>query len=304
MADTTTSIPALAESAARPPGATQRLGAWLAQERVFRLIPFVIVEALFVIVVLVPFILTIYISLLRWRANRPFEQATFSGFTNYVTVLGANDFWLAVGRTFYFGGVAVTLELVIGFALAMLVSRTTHFKRLYTTIFLVPMMIVPVVVGYNFSMIYVDSGPLNQILAPFVTAFGGGPRIRWLSHPVAAQWAIILSDVWQWTSLTFLIFLSGFSALPKQLINAARVMGASPWQIFWRVQLPLLKPAIVIAVIIRSMEALKMFDPVVLLTFGGPGTSTQTVAYYLWEQVWVFNKFSFGAAASIILLLM
>ena len=80
-------------------------------------------------------------------------------------------------------------------------------------------------------------------------------------------------------------------------------MGASPWQTFWRIELPLLKPAIVIAVIIRSMEALKLFDPVVLLTFGGPGTSTQTVAYFLWEQVWVFNKFSFGAAASIVLLI-
>jgi multiple sugar transport system permease protein len=121
---------------------------------------------------------------------------------------------------------------------------------------------------------------------------------------VAAQFAIIIADVWQWTSLTFLIFLSGFSALPKQLVNAARVMGATPWQIFWRVQFPLLKPAIVIAVVIRSMEALKLFDPVVLLTFGGPGTSTQTVAYFLWEQVWVFNKFSFGAAASILLLIM
>ena len=121
---------------------------------------------------------------------------------------------------------------------------------------------------------------------------------------MAAQWAIIIADIWQWTSLTFLIFLSGFSALPQQLVNAARVMGATPWQIFWRVQLPLLKPAIVIAVIIRSMEALKLFDPVVLLTFGGPGTSTQTVAYFLWEQVWVFNKFSFGAAASIVLLIM
>ena len=79
-------------------------------------------------------------------------------------------------------------------------------------------------------------------------------------------------------------------------------MGASPWQTFWWVELPLLKPAIVIAVIIRSMEALKLFDPVAMLTFGGPGTSTQTVAYFLWEQVWVFNKFSFGAAASILLL--
>jgi ABC-type sugar transport system permease subunit len=151
-------------------------------------------------------------------------------------------------------------------------------------------------------MIYVDSGPLNQLLAPFIEHFGIDPRIRWLSHPVAAQWAIIIADVWQWTSLTFLIFLSGFAALPRQLVNAARVMGASAWQTFWRIELPLLKPAIVIAIIIRSMEALKLFDPVVLLTFGGPGTSTQTVAYFLWEQVWVFNKFSFGAAASILLL--
>jgi multiple sugar transport system permease protein len=186
----------------------------------------------------------------------------------------------------------------------MLVSQCTKSKKLYTTIFLVPMMIVPIVVGYNFSMIYIDSGPLNQLLAPLLTSLGVDPRIRWLSHPTAAQFAIIIADIWQWTSLTFLIFLSGFSALPQQLVNAARVMGATPWQIFWRVQLPLLKPAIVIAVIIRSMEALKMFDPVVLLTFGGPGTATQTVAYFLWEQVWVFNKFSFGAAASILLLIM
>lgn len=282
-------------------GAAGRVGRWLASERVFRLIPFVMVEGLFLLVVLIPFALTVWISLLKWRANRPFETARFSGLENYESVLTNDQFWLALGRTFYFAGFAVVLELVLGFVLAMLVSRCTYSRKLYTTIFLIPMMIVPIVVGYNFSMIYIDSGPLNQILAPVLDRFGIDPRIRWLSHPVAAQWAIILADVWQWTSLTFLIFLSGFAALPRQLVNAARVMGASPWQTFWRVELPLLKPAILIAVIIRSMEALKLFDPVVLLTFGGPGTSTQTVAYFLWEQVWVFNKFSFGAAASILL---
>src|SRR5262249_39882208 len=104
--------------------------------------------------------------------------------------------------------------------------------------FLIPMMIVPIVVGYNFSMIYIDSGPLNQLLAPFLEGLGIDPRIRWLSDPVAAQFAIIIADIWQWTSLTFLIFLSGFSPLPRQLINAARVMAATPGQIFCRVQLP------------------------------------------------------------------
>ena len=195
-------------------------------------------------------------------------------------------------------------ELIIGFVLAMLVHRIVAGRRIYITIFLIPMMVVPLVAGYNFSMIYLDSGPLNQLLSPLTSFLGINPRIRWLSDPLAAQWAIILADVWQWTSLTFLIFLSGFSALPPQLINAARIMGASRTQIFFWVELPLLKPAIVIAIVIRSMEALKLFDPVVLLTFGGPGTSTQTIAYYLWEQVWQFNKFAFGAAASILVLIL
>jgi multiple sugar transport system permease protein len=262
--------------AAPAPARPQRrsgLAAWLAQERVFRLIPFVMVEGMFLLLLAIPFVLTIYISLLKWRANRPFEQAVFEGLDNYLRVLQEPEFWGALGRTFYFAGVAVALELLLGFLLAMLVYKECRGQKVYITIFLLPMMVVPVVVGYNFSMIYVDSGPLNQLLAPFLTPFGIDPRIRWLSHPVAAQWAVILADVWQWTSLTFLIFLSGFSALPQELINAARVM-------------------------------VKLFDQAVLLTFGGPGNATQTIAFYLWRQVWQFNKFSFGAAASVLLLLL
>jgi multiple sugar transport system permease protein len=280
------------------------VAAWLSQERVFRLIPFVMVEGTFLCFLAVPFILTIYISLLKWRANRPFEMAYFHGLLNFIAVLTEPDFWWALGRTFYFAGVAVTVELLVGFFLAMLVYKEFRGRRLYITIFLIPMMVVPVVVGYNFSMIYVDSGPLNQMLRPFVEFFGLNPRVRWLSHPVAAQWAVIMADVWQWTSLTFLIFLSGFSALPEPLINAARVMGASRSQIFWRVQLPLLKPVIIIAIVIRSMEAVKLFDQAVLLTFGGPGTATETIAFFLWRQVWQFNKYSFGAAASVIVLIL
>lgn len=296
---------AVSADAGRKRSAQRRgISSWLAQERVFRLIPFIMVESFFLLLLAIPFILTIYISLLKWRASRPFEQAYFFGLGNYINVLTTEDFWWALGRTFYFAGTAVILELLFGFLLAMLVYRQFRGRRLYITIFLIPMMVVPVVAGYNFSMVYVDSGPLNQILSPFLEFFRINPRIRWLSHPAAAQWAVILADVWQWTSLTFLIFLSGFTALPQQLTNAARVLGASRWQIFWRVHLPLLKPAIVIAVVIRSMEALKLFDQVVLLTFGGPGTSTETIAFFLWRQVWQFNKYSFGAAASVLLLIM
>lgn len=280
------------------------LVSWLTQERVFRLMPFIMVEGLFISLLAIPFLLTVYISLLRWRANRPFEQAVFAGLINFEAVTYDSEFWASLGRTFAFAAVAVSIELLLGFCLAMLLAKEFAGRRLYITIFLSPMMVVPVVVGYNFSMIYVDSGPLSQILTPVLEPFGINPRIRWLSHPTAAQMAIVLADVWQWTSLTFLIFLSGFSALPQELTKAAQVMGASRGQIFWRIQLPLLKPVIIIAVVIRGMEALKLFDQSVLLTFGGPGTATQTIAFYLWRQVWQFNKFSFGAAASILLLLL
>ena len=307
MAEAETLVEKSPESTARMRTSTRsqnRLVAWLSQERVFRLIPFILVEATFILLLAVPFLMTVYISLLKWRANRPFESAYFHGLLNFKKVLMDSAFWEALGRTFYFAGTAVSLELLIGFFMAMFVVNITRGRRFYITVFLAPMMVVPVVVGYNFSMIYVDSGPLNQILRPFVEMLGFNPRIRWLSYPAAAQWAVILADVWQWTSLTFLIFLSGFSALPQQLINAARIMGANRWQIFWRIQLPLLKPAIMVAVVIRSMEALKLFDQAVLLTFGGPGTATETIAFFLWRQVWMFNKYSFGAAASVLLLLL
>ena len=160
MAQISTSVEIPTTGAGR--GTAGGFARWLASERVFRLIPFVLVEALFVLIILVPFALTIWISLLKWRANRPFETARFAGLENYETVLGNDQFWLALGRTFYFAGVAVALELIIGFVLAMLVSRCTRSRGLYTTVFLIPMMIIPVVVGYDFSMLLIDTGPFNR----------------------------------------------------------------------------------------------------------------------------------------------
>ena len=257
MSEAPRSIPAV-ERAARAEAVCAGSAAWLAQERVFRWIPFILVEGTFLLVIVIPFLLTIYISLLRWRANRPFEQAYLSGFRQ---LRERAERRAASGPRSAARFISPASPSHSNCSSASCwrcwCTSVTHGRRIYITIFLIPMMVVPVVAGYNFSMIYLDSGPLNQLLAPFVEPFGIDPRIRWLSDPIAAQWAIILADVWQWTSLTFLIFLSGFSSLPQQLINAARVMGANRRQIFFWVELPLLKPAIIIAVVIRSMEALE-----------------------------------------------
>jgi multiple sugar transport system permease protein len=144
------------------------------------------------------------------------------------------------------------------------------------------MMIVPIVVGYNFSMIYIDSGPLNQLLAPVLERFGVDPRIRWLSHPVAAQWAIILADVWQWTPFMFVILLAGLTAIPPNLYEAAELDGVGPWQVFWSITLPLLSPMIMLAITFRLLDAIRLFDTIFIMTGGGPGTQTYTASYYLY----------------------
>ena len=250
----------------------------------------------------VPFVLTIYISLLRWRLTRGFwTVAPWGGLSNFVDALTDEGFVFAVLRTFVFAGFAVAFELLLGFGLALLTYREFRGRRLYLTVFLIPMMIIPVVVGYDFSMLLVDTGPLNSALS-LVT--GQDVRVRWMSDYRAAQIAVVIADIWQWTPLTFLIFVSGLTALPLEPIKAARVMGATRWQVFRYVQLPLLKPVIVIAVVIRSMEALKIFDMPMLLTQGGPGNATETLSIFLWRNAWGFNKISYAAASSLIVLVL
>jgi multiple sugar transport system permease protein len=282
------------------PPSRRALGRWLERERVFRVLPLVPVQLLILSLLLVPMALTVYISLLRWRITRGFwTDAPWGGLSNFVDALTDQGFFDALGRTFLFAGGAVVLELGIGFALALLTHRSFYGRRFYFTVFLIPMMIIPVVVGYDFSMLLIDTGPLNAVLSAVT---GLDVRIRWLSDYRAAQAAVILADVWQWTSLTFLIFVSGLAALPRDPIQAARVMGATRWQVFRHVELPLLKPIIVIAVVIRTMEALKIFDMPMLLTQGGPGNATETISIYLWRNAWIFNKISYAAASSLILL--
>lgn len=271
------------------------------RERVFKWLPFVPVQMLFVFLLLPNFLLLLYLSLISWRITRGvWWNAVFAGVENFVSAFQDERFVWALIRTFGFAAAAVPLELVLGFGLALLCRHHFRGRRFYTTTFLVPMMIVPAVVGYDLSMLLIDQGPFNQLLS---LLSGRTITVRWISDYTAAKAAVIGADVWQWTSLMFLIFLSGFSGLPQDPIRAARVMGANRWQILWHIELPLLKPVIAIALVLRSMEALKIFDYPMLLTQGGPGNSTETIAVYLWRMGWEFARVSDAAAMSLILLL-
>jgi multiple sugar transport system permease protein len=287
-------------TAAGTPAAAGGLRRWLERERVFKWVPFVPVQGLFALLLLPNFLLLVYLSLLSWRITRgAWWNSAFTGLDAFQRALEDTRFLWALGRTFAFAAAAVPLELLLGFGLALLCRRSFHGRRFYTSVFLLPMMIVPAVVGYDLSMLLIDQGPFNQLLSLLT---GRTITVRWLSEYTPAQLAVIGADVWQWTALTFLVFTSGLAGLPEEPIRAARVMGASRWQIFWHVELPLLKPVIAIAVILRSMEALKIFDYPMLLTQAGPGNATETVAVYLWRVGWEFARVSDAAAMSLILL--
>ena len=174
-------------TAAGAPGARGGLRRWLERERVFKWLPFVPVQGLFALLLLPNFLLLVYLSLLSWRITRgAWWNAAFTGLDSFQRALEDSRFLWALARTFAFAAVAVPLELLLGFGLAMLCRRSFRGRRIYTSVFLLPMMIVPAVVGYDLSMLLIDQGPFNQLLSLFagrtVTVSSESPEISIREH--------------------------------------------------------------------------------------------------------------------------
>jgi multiple sugar transport system permease protein len=256
-------------------------------------------------IIVFPLLTIVYISMTSWTPTSGgnwWDAYRFWDWgQNYVEVAAAPDFWKAVLRTFLIVGVAVPLEFLLGLGLAFLFLNEFPGKSVFHTILLIPMMIVPAVTGYMFYMIFQSNGPLNGILT-LIT--GTEVVTRWLVSPPLAIIAVILADVWQWTPLMFLIMLSGLVGVPEDQMRAATILGANFWQKFRLLMLPLMKPVIVIALVIRFMEAFKMFDSVFLMTAGGPARATETVSIYMYREAFQNIRWSYTAAAALIILVL
>jgi len=161
-------------------------------------------------------------------------------------------------------------------------------------------MILPVVVGYIFWMLFQSSGPVNQILE---FALGPDMALEWFRSAPLAVTAVIITEVWHWTPLFFLILLSGLNSVPVNPVRAAVILGANPRQVFWRVVMPTLKPVIIVAFVIRAMEIIKLFDEVFMLTRGGPGSATETISLYIYKLAFNDFQLAYGAAAAFLVLL-
>jgi len=219
---------------------------------------------------------------------------------NFARLAGDQFFLSALAHTLVYAAVALTLEFVIGLGLALLLDTQIRARGLFRSLLLVPMMLPPVVVGIVWRlMLHANFGAVNGTLQ---RAGLNTEALTWTASPKLAMASVIIADVWQWTPFMFLILLAGLQAIPPEPYEAALIDGSNAWQTFRHVTLPLLKPAILIALLLRTMDLLRVFDQIFILTEGGPGFATETISLYIYRTAFRFSNFGYAAAMSFVLL--
>ena len=230
-------------------------------------------------------------SFYRWDLASPTQP--FVGLSNYRDAFNSLGFQQTLRVQLIFSFVTIAIEVVAGIGVAVLVNGKLRGLKLARTLLLVPPMIAPAVVGLNFRWLFNGQyGLINAILR-----FVGLPEAPWLSNPNWALASVMIADIWQNTPLLVLLFLAGLQSLPQEPIEAAQVDGASSWDIFWHITLPLLRPVVMIVLMLRIIDTFRTFDVIWLMTQGGPGGATNLVtvnAYLL-----AFQSASFGHASAV-----
>ena len=241
-------------------------------------------QLLLVFIFAFPALMQIYISLTWWTPGDGtiwiYAYESFVWFDNYVELIVSERLWEPIGRTMLILIVVVPVEFVIGLGLAVLFVDSFPGKRVFYSILLTPMMVVPAVAGYMFFMLFQSNGPINHILSILT---GMDVNVVWLGDTTLAMVAVMIADIWQWTPLMFLILLAGILGVPEDQLKAATLLGANWGQKFWRIVLPRMRVVIIIAIVIRAVEAFKLFDVMFVMTKGGPGVATETISIYIYK---------------------
>jgi multiple sugar transport system permease protein len=232
------------------------------------------------------------------------QQETASGvvwtLSNFKRLASDNFFRAAMVHTFIYAAAALTFEFLFGLGLALLLNQQIRGRGLFRASLLVPMMLPTVVVGVVWRLLLNPNfGAINGTLKQFGV---NTESLTWTASPHLALLSVIAVDVWQWTPFVFLVLLAGLQAIPQEPYEAALIDGSSRWQTLWHVTLPLLKPAILIVLLLRTMDLLRVFDQIFILTEGGPGFATETISLYIYRAAFRFSDFGYAAAMSFVLL--
>jgi multiple sugar transport system permease protein len=240
-----------------------------------------------------PILYVLWLSLQRWSLIG--GERGFAGLENFVRLAHDGRFWNALSNTAYFTGVSAALELGLGLAIAVLLHRAFPGKGLMRAILLIPWAVPTVVSARMWEWMYnADYGVFNFLL---------GAKINWLGSPVWALHAAILMDVWKTLPFVAILLTAGLAEISPELIQAARVDGASPWMIFRRVTLPLLRPLILVVLIFRTIDAFRVFDAIYVLTGGGPANATETLSIYAYKVLFQTLQFGYGSTLSVVVFL-
>jgi multiple sugar transport system permease protein len=242
----------------------------------------------------------IYASFLDWNPSQRIGQAEWVGFRNYLFLLSDPSFRESLGVTLIFASAVVTIEMVLGVGLALLLDRNIRGMSLLRTLFILPMMIAPIVVGLMWRYMY---HPTVGVFNRGLKAIGLDP-IPWLSDANWSLISIIIADIWQWTPFIFILALAALQSLPKSTIEAARIDGANGWQQILHIKLPLMLPVLIVTCLLRLIDAFKVLEVVLVLTNGGPGLSTEILSLRISRTASEFRELGKAAAMSNILLLL
>ena len=237
-------------------------------------------------------------SFRAWDPSQTIGEAEFVGFKNYITLLNDPNFLESLGVTLRFAFIVVSVEMVLGVGLALLLDRNIRGMSMLRTMFILPMMIAPVVVGLMWRYMYHPTvGTFNQTLKSL-----GFEGVDWLGNH--ALLSVIIADIWQWTPFIFILALAALQSLPRSALEAARIDGATAWQQIWFIKLPLMAPVLIVTGLLRLIDAFKVLEVILVLTEGGPGLSTEILALRISRTATEFRELGVAAAMSNYLLLL
>jgi multiple sugar transport system permease protein len=256
--------------------------------------------ALLLAINIFPLIWAIRLSFTNFKSNLPYVPIKFVGLANYVDILTDEDIWHGMQVTARFVICSITIQVVIGFGLALLINRQFRTHSFWTTVILLPMMLSPAVVGNFWTFLFQPQIGLFNYVISFFTGIPPS-SFEMIGDVTLAPWTIVLVDTWMWAPYVMLICLAGLRSIPDYIYEAAEVDRASPWRQFWSITLPMVLPFLMLAVLFRAIENFKMFDLVNLLTSGGPGSTTELASITLKREAFEKWRTGYSSAFAVIL---
>ena len=245
------------------------------------------------LVILFPWIFTLYMSVHDWKVS---GDTPFVGMANYAKMLTDERFLYSVVRTLWFTAASVAAPLILGVWAAVCFASKFRFRGLARTLFVLPMMATPVAISLVWTMMFHPQlGVLNYLLTSV-----GLPPSTWVYDTTTVIPTLVMVETWQWTPLVMLIVLGGIASLPTDPYEAAILDGASSWQMFRHITLPLVWPFIMVAAVIRMIDALKTFDTIYVITLGGPGTASETINILLYQTAFAYYDLGYASAMVVV----